>query len=51
MSGNQKQMDKKTNITETQKKIISERENRLSLALRENLKRRKVVGKGKIKST
>jgi hypothetical protein len=51
MQKNQRQIDKKTNITEAQKKIISKREKRLSSALRENLKRRKVMTKLKIEST
>ena len=51
MGKNQRQIGKKTNITEAQKKIISKREERLSSALRENLKRRKVMTKLRTKST
>jgi hypothetical protein len=45
MAKKKKQVSKLTNVTEDQKKIIAERRERLGMALRENLKRRKISKK------
>ena len=45
MAKKKKQVSKLTHVTEDQKKIIAERSERLGMALRENLKRRKISKK------
>jgi len=45
MIHNRKERNKVTNITESRRKIIMDRETRLAEALRRNLKRRKMLGK------
>ncbi|MDC0196358.1 hypothetical protein OAJ93_01995 [Gammaproteobacteria bacterium] len=45
MAMKKNKFSKSTNISEDQKKIIAERKERLGVALRENLKRRKISKK------